>query len=70
MDMDNTLIVAPMHLVDLTGIAAIQISARKIKLCDATLKPLVTCSRKNTDDVTLPFLDLVKLVCNRVKGEA
>jgi hypothetical protein len=67
--MDNTLIVAPMHLVDITGVSAIQISARKIKLCDATLKPIMQCSRKSTDDMTMPFLELVKLVCSRVAGK-
>jgi hypothetical protein len=69
MTMDVTLIVAPMHLVDITGVAAIQISARKIKLCDATLKPVMQCSRKNTDDVTMPFLELVKLVCERIANK-
>lgn len=65
--MTNTLIVAPNFLVAITGVTAVQISARKIKLCDADLKPILQCSRRKTDDMTASFLDLVKLVCNRVK---
>jgi hypothetical protein len=63
--MDATLIVAPNYLADVTGVAAIQISARKIKLMDALLRPIAQCSRKKGDDVAASFTDLVSLVRSR-----
>ena len=60
-----TLVVAPNYLADIVGVTAIQISARKIKLMDAMLRPIAECSRRKDDDVTASFSDLVNLVRGR-----
>lgn len=57
-----TLIVAPNHLADITGVAAIQVSARKLKLMDAALRAFAECARKPGDDIGAPFTYLVALV--------
>ena len=60
-----TLVVAPVYLAAVTGVTAVQVSARKIKLMDAMLRPIAECARKKEDDVTASFSDLVQLVRNR-----
>jgi hypothetical protein len=57
-----TLIVAPTYLAQIMGVTAVQISARKIKLMDANLKPLAECKRQASDDMTKDFAELVALV--------
>ncbi|WP_186275828.1 hypothetical protein [Burkholderia gladioli] len=57
-----TVIVAPTYLSAITGVAAIQISARKIKLMDASLRAFAECARKPSDDIGAPFAELVALV--------
>jgi hypothetical protein len=68
--MQTTLIVAPNYLAAVAGCAAIQISARKIKLMDAMLCPIAECSRRSTDDVTADFLSLVQFVHSRAPEQA
>jgi len=65
-----TLVVAPTYLAEITGVTAVQISARKIKLMDAMLRPITECSRRKNDDVTVSFSDLVNLVRGRANAAA
>lgn len=63
-----TLVVAPTYMAQITGVAGIQVSARKFKLMDAMLNPICECKRVATDDVNMNFLDLVALVKERAKS--
>lgn len=63
--MEQTLIVAPNYITDLCGVAAIKIGARKIYACDAKLNTMFSCFIRQGDDLTAPFLTLVKLIASR-----
>ena len=65
-----TLVVAPIYLAQVTGVTAVQISARKIKLMDATLKTLAECPRRKDDNAAASFSELVALVRGRVASAA
>lgn len=64
---DVTLIVAPNYLAEVTGVAAVKISARKFYACNAKLETLFKCNRKAADgeEVTKHFLPLVALIAER-----
>jgi 3-oxoacyl-[acyl-carrier-protein] synthase III len=67
-----TLIVAPNAIAEITGVAAIKISARYFYACDKELKTLFSCKRKASDgkEITENFLQLAALIAERALKEA
>jgi hypothetical protein len=66
---DITLIVAPNAIAEVVGVAAVKISARKFYACNDKLETLFKCARKATDNVSLDFVKLVRMIAERATLE-
>lgn len=64
-----TLIVAPLAISEVVGVAAIKISARYLYACDKELKTLFSCKRRAVDDVTQEFIPLLEMIAKRAADE-
>jgi hypothetical protein len=63
--MEQTVIVAPAYVEAICGVAAIKVGVRKMYACDRSLRTMFSCTIKKGDDLSAPFLSLVRLIAER-----